>query len=178
MRDKQTLARGSLFFDSLFNFGEIETFRALRAATGSPFSSDEKLADAGISVGIALAPIIPGYNDSDVPALLQKARECGAARAFMTMLRLPTESLQTYFVARLEENVPTKAGKILNQIKRERGGKLNSSNFGERMRGTTEQWQITEKLFSLHYKRLGFGQENSAAKDTETTLPIQQNLFE
>ncbi len=106
------------------------------------FRAMKNLADAGISVGIAIAPIIPSYNESDIPALLQKARECGAARAFMTMLRLPTESLQNYFMARLNERIPTKADKILNQIKRERDGKLNSSEFGNRMKGKTENWNL------------------------------------
>jgi DNA repair photolyase len=142
------------------------------------FTAMKTLADAGISVGIAVAPIIPTYNDSDIPALLQRARECGATRAFMTMLRLPTESLQTYFISRLQENAPTKADKILNQIKRERGGKLNNSEFGTRMSGKTEQWQLAVKMFDLHYKRLGFGQYETEPKVIENQLPVQQSLFE
>ncbi|MEO6589136.1 MAG: hypothetical protein ABIP06_07500, partial [Pyrinomonadaceae bacterium] len=73
--------------------------------------------------------------------------KCGATRAFMTMLGLPTASLQNYFVARLNERIPTKADKILNQIKRERGGKLNSSEFGNRLKGKTENWNLAVKLF-------------------------------
>ncbi len=139
------------------------------------FRAMKKLSDAGIPVGIAIAPIIPNYNESEIPALLQKARDCGATRAFMTMLRLPTESLQNYFVSRLKERIPTKSNKILNQIKRERDGKLNSSNFNERMKGKTENWNLAVKLFDLHYKRLGFGEMNSAEKPK---IPIQQNLFD
>jgi DNA repair photolyase len=142
------------------------------------FEAMKKLADAGIPVGIAVAPIIPAYNDSDIPALLQKARESGASHAFMTLLRLPTESLQSYFIDRLEEKAPTKAGKILNQIRRERGGKLNSSTFGERMSGKTEQWQLAVKMFDLHYKRLGFEQERTETRIAKTRTPIQQSLFE
>ena len=141
------------------------------------FEAMKKLADAGIPVGIAVAPIIPTYNDSDIPALLQKARDSGASHAFMTLLRLPTESLQSYFVSRLQENAPTKADKILNQIRRERGGKLNSSEFGARMSGRTEQWQLAVKMFDLHYKRLGFGQPRTETRITKNRLPIQPNLF-
>ena len=140
------------------------------------FRAMKIMADAGIPVGIAIAPIIPGYNESDIPALLQKARDCGATRAFMTMLRLPTESLQNYFTARLNEKIPTKADKIFNQIKRERGGKLNSSEFGNRMKGKTENWNMAVKMFDLHYKRLGFGR--SEIKRDNHTLPVQQNLFD
>jgi len=140
------------------------------------FRAMKNLADAGISVGIAIAPIIPGYNESDIPALLQKARTCGARRAFMTMLRLPTASLQNYFTARLNEIIPTKADKILNQIRRERGGKLNSSEFGSRMKGKTENWNLAVKLFDLHYKNLGFGE--SEIEKEKPSLPVQHNLFE
>ena len=141
-------------------------FRAMRA-----------LAENGIPVGIAVAPIIPTYNDSDIPALLEKAKEHGATKAFMTMLRLPTESLQSYFVSRLEEKIPTKKEKILNQIKRERGGKLNSSDFANRMRGKTEQWQMAVKMFDLHYKRLGFADFEKRENIEERIEPVQQKLF-
>jgi len=140
------------------------------------FRAMKTLADAGVPVGIAIAPIIPNYNESDIPMLLQKAHDCGATQAFMTMLRLPTESLQNYFVSRLKERIPTKADKILNQIKRERGGKLNSSNFNERMKGKTENWNLAVKLFNLHYKRLGFGELKSSAEKPK--MPVQQNLFD
>jgi DNA repair photolyase len=142
------------------------------------FRAMKELADAGISVGIAIAPIIPGYNESDVPALLQKAKDCGASEAFMTMLRLPTESLQNYFVSRLMENAPTKADKILNHIKRERGGKLNNSNFGERMSGKTENWKLAVKMFELHYKRLGFGKIKEAQKIEKKRELVQPSLFD
>jgi len=141
------------------------------------FRAMKQLTDAGLDVGIALAPVIPGCNDADIPALMQKARECGASEAFMTMLRLPTASLQNYFVSRLEENAPTKANKILNHIRRERGGKLNSSNFGERMTGKTAEWQIAVKMFDLHYRRLGFGQNRLEKQPKISQTPIQQSLF-
>jgi len=96
----------------------------------------------------------------------------------MTLLRLPTESLRAYFTARLEERLPTKTDKILNALKRERGGKLNSSDFGNRMKGKTEQWQLAVKLFDLHYKRLGFEQDKPIKVIEEQPIPIQQSLFD
>jgi DNA repair photolyase len=142
------------------------------------FRAMKRLSNEGLNVGIAIAPIILGFNESDIPALLQKAHSCGATKAFMTMLRLPTESLQNYFVSRLKENAPTKADKILNHIRRERGGRLNNSNFGERMSGKTEQWKLAVKMFDLHYKRLGFGRKERKEKAVESSLPVQQSLFD
>jgi DNA repair photolyase len=36
------------------------------------------LADAGIPVGVSVAPIIPGLNDSEIAPILEAAREAGA----------------------------------------------------------------------------------------------------
>lgn len=141
------------------------------------FRAMRTLADNGISVGIAVAPIIPAYNEADIPHLLEKAKENGATKAFMTMLRLPTESLQEYFVSRLEERLPTKKDKILNQIKRERGGKLNSSNFIDRMKGKSAQWEMAVKMFNLHYRRLKFDQVEPIETVEGELLPVQQKLF-
>ncbi|MCU1290954.1 MAG: repair photolyase [Acidobacteria bacterium] len=145
------------------------------------FRAMKTLSDAGIEVGIALAPVIPSYSESDIPALLEKARENGATRAFMTLLRLPTESLREYFIERLRERIPTKADRILNQIKRERGGKLNSNEFGSRMAGKTENWQIAVKMFDLHFKKLGFKKHEMTRKTEkkveENIEGTQQSLF-
>jgi DNA repair photolyase len=141
------------------------------------FRAMKVLSENGVSAGIAVAPIIPSYNESDIPALLEKAKSHGATKAFMTMLRLPTESLQNFFVSRLEEKLPTKKDKILHQIRRERGGKLNSSDFNERMSGTTEQWKMAVKMFDLHFKRLGFEQFKKIEKIKEKPASFQRKLF-
>jgi DNA repair photolyase len=135
------------------------------------------LAEAGIETGIALAPVIPSYSEADIPALLELAKESGATRAFMTLLRLPTESLREYFIERLKEKLPTKKDRILNQIKRERGGKLNSNEFGARMSGSTENWRMAVKMFDLHFKRLGFADFETTETKEKQTLPLQQSLF-
>ncbi len=140
------------------------------------FRAMKTLADSGISVGLSISPIIPSYNESDIPALLEKAKESGATRAFMSILRLPTESLRNYFVSRLAEKLPTKKDKIIHQIQRERGGKLNSSEFGARMRGTTAQWEMAKKLFETNYRRLGF-LAHDEMKAAEIRKPVQQELF-
>ena len=142
------------------------------------FRAMKILAENKVAVGIAIAPIIPTYNDSNIPALLERAKESGATKAFMTLLRLPTESLRAYFTSRLEERLPTKAEKILNALRRERDGKLNNSDFGNRMKGKTEQWRLAVKLFDLHFRRLGFDRFETIAKIAEKPLPVQPGLFD
>lgn len=142
------------------------------------FRAMKTLADAGIKVGIGIAPVMLGYNDADIPALLEKARENGANSAFMGMIHLDTDSIQDYFVQKLHENLPTKADKILNHIRREYDGNLRHRNYEERGKGKTQEWEIARQLFDLNYKKLGFETAEKIVEITETnTLPVQQRLF-
>ncbi len=141
------------------------------------FRAMKTLTDAGIRVGIGIAPVILGYNDSDIPELLEKARENGATKAFINLIHFDTDSILEYFVEKLHEKIPTKADKILNQLKRERGGNLRHRNFQERNQGSTEKWEIVVKMFELHFKRLGFERFEKKEKIEEKLLPIQQKLF-
>lgn len=146
-------------------FADYDTARALEPFAPSPnarFEAMKTLAEAGIDVGIGIAPTIPGLS-ADIPALLERAKDCGANRAFINMLRLPG-SVAPYFEQRLREKLPTKADRILNRIRDARGGKLNNSRFGERMRGKGQYWQAQEKLFEVYAKRLGFNEHRAGSE--------------
>ncbi|HEY0005857.1 MAG TPA: radical SAM protein [Pyrinomonadaceae bacterium] len=157
-----TEAGASVFFT--IPFADDETARALEPFAPSPaarFRAMEELSRRGIQVGIGLAPVIPGLS-TDIPRLLKRAREAGASMAFMTMLRLPG-SVAPYFEQRLREKLPTKVERVLSRIREAREGRLNSSVFGERMRGKGEYWKAIETLFRLHCERLGFNREREHA---------------
>jgi DNA repair photolyase len=149
------------------------------------FRAMETIADAGIPVGIAVAPVIPGYNESDIPKLLERAQKAGATKAFMSMLHIDSDSIEEYFVQKMHERLPaTRVNKILNTIKRERGGKIQHGSFADRDKGRTEQWEVTRKLFDFHIHRLGFNQHEVAEMVREETIPdrqeispVQQRLF-
>src|SRR5437762_3602658 len=164
-------------------FADYEIARAVEPFAPSPnarFTAMKELADAGIQVGIGIAPTIPGLS-SDIPALLQQAKDCGAKRAFINMLRLPG-SVAPYFEQRLHEKLPTKAERVLSRIREARGGKLNSSVFGERMRGKGQYWQAQEKLFDVYCRRLGFnerrvGSDHHERANTFRRPSAQGSLF-
>lgn len=141
------------------------------------FRAMQTLTDAGIATGIGVAPIIPGYNESDIPKLLERAKKCGASRAFMSLLHLDKDSILEYFLQRLREKIPTKADKIINHIKRERNGEMRHKTFAERSIGKTEQWTMTTKLFEMHYKRLGFSRPDRTEKMEDPLMPVQGSLF-
>ena len=142
------------------------------------FRAMRTISDAGIPTGIGVAPIIPGYNESDIPGLLERAKESGATRAFMSMLHLDTDSIEEYFVQKMHERLPaTRVAKIVNTIKRERGGSLRHNTYKERSVGKTEQWEVTTKLFEFHARRLGFRQHEKPPEPEMSPVPIQQTLF-
>jgi DNA repair photolyase len=162
-------------------FVDVASARAVEPYAPLPearFHAMSALADAGITVGIGIAPVIPGLS-SDIPVLLKRAKEAGARHAFINMLRLPG-SVASYFEEQLREKLPTKAERVLNRIREARDGKLNSSVFGERMRGKGQYWEATEQLFRIHCERLGFNKrgEHKTARTTTFRRPsAQQSLF-
>jgi len=114
----------------------------------------QEIARAGIPATVMLAPIIPGLNDHEIPALLEASREAGALGAGWQMLRLP-HGVGPLFEQWLGAHFPDRKDKVLNRIREMRGGRLNDSRFGERMRGEGVFAEQIEKLFRLHARRLG-----------------------
>ena len=124
------------------------------------FETMRLLAQAGVPVGIGVAPIIPGLNDADIPCLLAEARACGASFAFRTLLRLPG-SVRAVFFHRLKTQLPLKAARIEHRIREVRGGRLYDSRFGHRHTGTGVYWEAIDHTWALWMKRLGFDRMGS-----------------
>ena len=162
-------------------FTDVDIARAVEPYAPLPearFHAMEALATAGITVGIGIAPVIPGLS-TDIPVLLQRAKDAGAQFAFINMLRLPG-SVAPYFEERLREKLPTKADRVLSRIREARDGKLNNAVFGERMRGKGEYWAATERLFRIHSQRLGFNRprtHETSATSTFRRPSAQASLF-
>ncbi len=179
-RDTDLLKRNdaSVFFSIPFLTNEssnpLEPYAPVPEAR---FRAMKKLSDAGITTGIAVAPLILGYNDSEIPGLLEKARKNGATRAFMSFIHFDNDSIEDYFLQKLEEKIPSKKNKILNHIRRERGGKLQHKDYQERIKGKTAHWEIAKKIFKLHFERLGFEKIVSMEKPLKEEIPVQRNLF-
>ncbi|MDM7922261.1 MAG: radical SAM protein [Pyrinomonadaceae bacterium] len=173
------LKKISVFFSLPFLTKERSNpFEPYTPVPEARFRAMKTLSDAGIQTGIGIAPVIPGYNESDIPGLLERAKESGATRAFMSMLHIDTDSIEEFFVAKMNERLPaTRVAKIMNTMKRERGGSLRHRTYRERMTGRTEQWDVTEKLFDFHARRLGFRQHEKPTEAEAPEVPTQQSLF-
>lgn len=111
-----------------------------------------ELSDAGVPVMVMVAPIIPGLNDDEMPAILSAASEHGARSVSYTMLRLPT-TVRPIFLDWVDRFVPNKKQRIENAIRSVRGGQLNSADFGERMRGTGVMADQLSHLFKILKKK-------------------------
>lgn len=111
------------------------------------FRAMEALAKAKIPVGLALAPVIISLNDDQIPKLIERAADCGADSAFISVLRLPAE-VKDVFIARLTEEFPNRAQKVLSQLRQVKDGELNRSKFGERFLGEGPLWEMVQWMFS------------------------------
>lgn len=118
----------------------------------------EKLASAGIPVGVNVAPIIPGLNDEEIPAILKAAADSGAKTAGRVILRLPY-SVKELFTEWITRNYPEKASKILTRIKDVRSGELSNAEFGTRMRGEGKYAEHIHDLFKKSCNRYGLNKE-------------------
>lgn len=112
------------------------------------------LADAGIPVGVNVAPVIPGLTDPEVPSILAAAAEAGASFAGTTLVRLP-HAVEDVFASWLETRDPARARRIMARIREVRGGRTNDPAFGTRMRGTGVYAEQLRQLFALSCRRHG-----------------------
>jgi DNA repair photolyase len=150
-------------FDAVHAFISITTLNADLAARMEPRASRpahrlraiEMLARAGIPVGVMVAPIIPGLNDREMPAVLEAAKAAGASGAGYTMLRLPY-GVKDVFTEWLKANFPERLERILGTVREVRGGKLNVSDFKTRMRGEGPYADQISQMFHVFRERLGF----------------------
>jgi DNA repair photolyase len=149
--------------------------RAIEPGAPAPrrrFETLELLSRAGIETGVAISPLVPGLNESDVAGILERARAAGATRAFLTLLRLPAEVLPV-FRERLAGAFPERARKVENGIREMKLGAWNRPGFGLRMRGSGPRWEAIEALFEIQCRRLGLNRERERAPEA-----VQGELFE
>jgi DNA repair photolyase len=113
-----------------------------------------ELSSAGVPTAVMVAPIIPGLNDSEVPAILEAARDAGAQRAGYVMLRLPF-AVKPIFLNWLERTQTSHAERVLGALRSVRDGELTTSKWGERMRGSGPRAEQIQQTFKVFARKLG-----------------------
>ena len=118
-----------------------------------------ELSAAGIRVGVMVAPVIPGLTDHEMPAILEAAAAAGATRAGYVVMRLPY-AVKEIFLQWLDDHAPTKKARIVDRVREIRGGQLNVSEWGTRMKGEGIFADQLRELFQVCARRAGLTQEH------------------
>jgi DNA repair photolyase len=139
------------------------------AAAGARLKAMRVLAEAGVPVGVLVAPIIPVLTEHEIEAVLEASREAGATHAGYTVLRLPWE-VKDLFREWLAEHFPERAAHVMSIVRSMHGERDNDPDFGTRMHATGPVAQLIRQRFQLAARRLGF------VSDRRNVLPT--NLFQ
>lgn len=162
---------------------DLELRRIMEPRTSAPdrrLAAIEALAQAGIPVGVMTAPVIPGLNDQEIPALVKEAAKAGARWAGFTIVRLPY-AVKEIFSDWLERHFPGRKKKVLAKICACHQGRLSDSRFGQRMRG---EGVLAEQIAKLHRsacRQAGLGGFKFKLSTEHFRLPgrlVQPGLFE
>jgi DNA repair photolyase len=140
---------------------DAQLARLMEPRTSSPearLRALRELHDAGIPTNVMMAPIIPGLNDSEIPTVLQAAREAGAQTAGYVLLKLAT-TVREVFLDWLKRTYPDRLSRIETLIRSTRAGRLNDSQFGRRQRGTGPLADLIADTFDVWTTKLGFADD-------------------
>src|SRR5690606_25073941 len=111
--------------------------RTLEPRAASPtrrLKTVQRLSEAGVPVGVNVAPVIPFITDHDLEGILEAAAEAGAVGASYIILRLPWE-VSPLFRQWLQAHYPDRAERVMSRIRDMRGGKDYQAGFGKRFSG-------------------------------------------
>jgi DNA repair photolyase len=114
-----------------------------------------RLTEAGVPVGVLVAPVIPFLTDDQIESVLEAAWAHGARQAGYVLLRLPWE-IKDIFRDWLQRHYPLKADHVMSRVHQMRGGRDNDPQFGSRMRGTGELAALLARRFEVACRRLGY----------------------
>lgn len=116
-----------------------------------------RLAEAGVPVGVGFAPVIPGLNDHELEAVLEKAAGAGATMAMYVVLRLPLE-IKDLFREWLEAARPDRAARVMSLVRQMRAGKEYDAQFGVRMKGQGPLADLMRARFIAACRRLNLNE--------------------
>ena len=129
-----------------------------RAATPEKrLEAVRRLSEAGVPVVVMFAPCVPGLNDHEMEAVLQRAAEAGAKGAGYVALRLPLE-IKDLFEEWLATDHPDRASRVMSLIRQIRGGKTYDSQWGRRMKGEGPIAALMSRRFATARQRYGLAE--------------------
>ena len=136
-----------------------------------------RLAQAGIAVGVSVAPQIP-FITEDMEQVLAAAREAGASSAFYSVVRLPWE-LNGLMRQWLQQHYPERAARVLARIQdlhgvdadQRKAGRVYDSNRATRMKGQGLWADLLRQRFEHACRQLGLARERPPLDATQFRPP-------
>jgi len=136
---------------------DVDLQRILEPRTSAPnarLNAVAQLRAAGIPVGVMVAPVIPGINDHEIPAIVALCAKAGAQFAGHVLLRLPW-AVRPLFEHWLDEHFPERKAKVLDRLRASRGGKLYDSRWRKRQTGEGIFAEQISNMFEIACRRAG-----------------------
>lgn len=133
----------------------VRTLEPRASSSQRRLQTIETLANAGIPVGVLVAPVIPVLTDAEMENILQQAYAMGARHAGYVLLRLPLE-VAPLFEEWLRTHYPLKADHVMTRVRDTRGGAVYQHQFAQRMRGSGEYAAIIERRFVAACRKYGY----------------------
>ena len=157
--------------------------RAMEPRAATPerrLEAIRRLSEAGVRCAVSVAPVIPGLNDHEIEAILERAAEAGASGAHFTALRLPLE-IKDLFREWLQSERPDRAARVMSLVRQMRGGKDYDAQWNSRMRGEGPLAVLIQARFQVARKRLGLNRERLSLDVGQFRVPSgpsgQMDLF-
>lgn len=170
------ITKGSLILRDMDLLGELARLKLVSVAVSITTLDDElkakleprtaspktrlrivrEMAEAGVPVGVMMAPVIPYLNDGEIEAIVKQSKDAGAQFVNYVMIRLPLE-VKVLFENWLNEHYPLKAGRIMSRIRDLHGGRTYKSEWGIRMRGQGPFAEIIANRFKIARRKYGIG---------------------
>ncbi len=148
---------------------DAETKRTLEpraASSQARLKVIRALADAGVPVGVLVAPVVPAITDHEMERILEAAVAAGATMAAYVLLRLPYE-VKDLFKEWLAQHYSQRAAHVMSLVRDARNGRENDPCFGTRMRGTGPYAELIRARFKVASRKLGL--DSPRARPLETT---------
>ncbi|MEX3958152.1 PA0069 family radical SAM protein [Trinickia sp. EG282A] len=140
------------------------TLEPRAAAPARRLRTIRALSEAGVPVGVSVAPVIPFVTEPDFERVLEACAEAGATSASYIVLRLPWE-VAPLFKDWLAAHFPQRAERVMARIHDMRGGKDYDSSFAHRMKGEGAWAQLLKQRFAKATKRLRLNERQRGILD-------------
>ncbi|CAG4920581.1 PA0069 family radical SAM protein [Paraburkholderia saeva] len=160
-------ARGQVMAAITITTLDADIARTLEPRAATParrLRTIKTLSEAGVPVGVSIAPVIPFVTEPDMERVLEACAEAGASSASFIVLRLPWE-VAPLFKGWLAAHFPDRADRVMSRVRDMRGGKDYDASFATRMKGEGLWADLLKQRFHKAARRLGLNERQRGILD-------------